>query len=597
MQKPIISIDVDASKFEAFYKLFSEYQGKLEEQPGAWDALNDAMAGTGDALKHGAASGEEALSKAAGEAERVVIHLRQATTQQGLFSKATASHTRGFADLGRAGSGAWKAIGGAADASIAKTGAGLMDMVKGIAPIAGEAVAAVLGPIGIAIGASAAAIAGLKALADAGIDRQRSAFGLGMTPGQTSSFQVYGNQFLGTGALQAAANAQRTYGSSGQLGTLGIDWNTASKMTPGDLAVEMLRKTAAIAKAQGGPLGMVPAVMQYQALGGDINDVQNAITMGPAALNAAQRNIDAKANLSRMALDKNAVNSGAALSQALNAAGVAGQSLGINKLSGADPTIAKAINFLTGGPNATRDKVANALAGGPAGVAHALLSVGTTAVHNTVPALHALASAAQSVTRSFTQPIAGTAAAASIIGVANKKGIDPKLALALAMQEGGGVIQPHGMGDYGRFDKSGNFIPMNAGAKGGHYTSFGAYQLHESGELGNLTMQQAFDVATNAGVSLSEVASVLHSSPSALAARERMLGVGSWGSDVSKLSPGQIGALAQRPADAAGYAKSMDAYYRQVRNTRPPQITVKVTNPTQSRVAVSINAAALSSQF
>jgi hypothetical protein len=83
----------------------------------------------------------------------------------------------------------------------------------------------------------------------------------------------------------------------------------------------------------------------------------------------------------------------------------------------------------------------------------------------------------------------------------------------------------------------------------------------------------------------------------ALASRERMLGVGSWGTDISKLSPGQIGALAQRPADAAGYAKSMDAYYRQLRNTRPPAITVKVSNPTQSRVSVSINAAALTSQF
>jgi hypothetical protein len=571
-QKPIISIDVDASKFESFFSLFSQYQGLLDEQPKTWDAINSASAGAGEALKSGALSGRDALAEAATAAEKVTAHLQGATKAQLTFSKATASHTRGFADLGRAGSGAWKAIGGAADASIAKTGAGLMDMVKGIAPIAGEGVAAVLGPIGIAIGASAAAIAGLKALADAGIDRQRSAFGLGMTPGQASSFQVYGNQFLGTGALQAAANAQRTYGSSGQLGTLGIDWNTASKMTPGDLAVEMLRKTAAIAKAQGGPLGMVPAVMQYQALGGDINDVANAIAMGPAALNAAQRNIDAKANLSRMGLDKNAVNSGAALSQALNAAGVAGQSLGINKLSGADPTIAKVINFLTGGPNATRDKVANALAGGPAGIAHALLSVGTTAVHNTVPALHALAAAAQSVTRSFTTPIAGTAAAA-VIAAANKAGVDPVLALADAQHESG--LNPKAR--VRDFYSDGSFAGY----------STGLFMLNDNGEGHGMSVKAMMDAATNSNVAMPHFAAMAKAHPN-------------W-------SPGQIAFAAEGAASGPGgtwkkaYIDDVNSRYEkiinQMRNSRPPTVNIRLTNPTQSRVSIAVNAAALSSQF
>ena len=572
--KPVISIDVDDSKFEAFFKLFSEYNAALGDQPKAWNALNDAMAGAGESLEKGAASSERSLSKAAGEAQRVVINLRQA-------GQITTSHTRAFNDFGKAGAGAWKAIGGAADASMAKTSSGLMDLVKAVAPL--EAVTAVLGPLAVGVAAIGGIIAAKKALADVATPRQRSAFGLGTTTGKASSFEIYANQFLGQDALASAAGNQLSLGSQGQLAVLGIDFNKATKMSPGDLAFEKLKAATTVFKnAAPGTQLQQPGVQAYLALGGHIEDLRNAAAYTPNALAQAQKNV--AANAGRLGLNKNAVDSGTALSQSINAGGGTLQALAINKLSVGDQAIAKGINFVTGGPSAARDNLVKGFQ-----------SVTTATVKGTVPALHALQKAAEGVTRSFTTPIAGSADAATIIGVAQKKGIDPGLALALAMQEGGGVIQAHGKGDYGWFDKGGEF--HFGKGPGAHYTSFGAYQLHESGELGNLTMKQAFDVKTNANVALSEIVAVQHMTKAALASRERMLGVGSWGTDISKLSPGQIGALAQRPADAAGYAKSMDAYYRQVRNTRPPAITVKVSNPTQSRVAVSINAAALTSQF
>jgi hypothetical protein len=88
--KSIIAIDVDDSAFAKFYALFNEYNAALGEQPGAWDALNDAMASAGEALHKGAVSGEEALSKAAGEAQRITVHLREATNQQQFLTRATA---------------------------------------------------------------------------------------------------------------------------------------------------------------------------------------------------------------------------------------------------------------------------------------------------------------------------------------------------------------------------------------------------------------------------------------------------------------------------------------------------------------------------
>ena len=66
-------------------------------------------------------------------------------------------------------------------------------------------------------------------------------------------------------------------------------------------------------------------------------------------------------------------------------------------------------------------------------------------------------------------------------------------------------------------------------------------------------------------------------------------------------TPGEIAAVAQRPADMYDYAVDVNARYaklvNQQRNTRPPTVNVKVSNPTQARVSVSINAAALTSQF
>lgn len=109
--------------------------------------------------------------------------------------------------------------------------------------------------------------------------------------------------------------------------------------------------------------------------------------------------------------------------------------------------------------------------------------------------------------------------AATIVAVAQQHGVDPRLALADAEQESG--LNPSAVGDQG--------------------TSFGLYQLHEGGELGALTPQQAFDPATNAGVALGVMGTVASTHPGA--------------------DPGTIAALAERPANAGAYAASVDRIY------------------------------------
>lgn len=108
----------------------------------------------------------------------------------------------------------------------------------------------------------------------------------------------------------------------------------------------------------------------------------------------------------------------------------------------------------------------------------------------------------------------------AIVAQAEANGVDPRLALATAQQESG--LNPAAVGDQG--------------------TSFGLYQLHEGGELGNLSPGQAFDPSTNASVALSVMGQVIKANP-----------------QIS--DPGTLAAMAQRPADQAGYAKSVDAIY------------------------------------
>jgi hypothetical protein len=75
----------------------------------------------------------------------------------------------------------------------------------------------------------------------------------------------------------------------------------------------------------------------------------------------------------------------------------------------------------------------------------------------------------------------------------------------------------------------------NPQAVGDDGTSFGLFQLHLGGELGNLTPQEVMDEpALNAFIAVSQLAAVIQANPG--------------------ISPGWAAALAQRPADPELYA-------------------------------------------
>ena len=108
---------------------------------------------------------------------------------------------------------------------------------------------------------------------------------------------------------------------------------------------------------------------------------------------------------------------------------------------------------------------------------------------------------------------------AIITMVANHYGIPPSLALAIAQHESG--LNPNSVGDNG--------------------TSFGLYQLHIGGELGNRTPASVTgaNMENNAIIALSTVAAVMKANPGA--------------------SPGDIAAMAQRPANPGQYAATINS--------------------------------------
>jgi soluble lytic murein transglycosylase-like protein len=103
----------------------------------------------------------------------------------------------------------------------------------------------------------------------------------------------------------------------------------------------------------------------------------------------------------------------------------------------------------------------------------------------------------------------------TVVQEAKQKGVDPVTAVATMLTESQG----------------------NNKAVGDNGSSFGLFQLHKGGELGNMSQQQAFDPKTNADTALTEMARV-----------QKTRG----------LSGGALAAAAQRPANPQQYAQKVN---------------------------------------
>lgn len=130
-----------------------------------------------------------------------------------------------------------------------------------------------------------------------------------------------------------------------------------------------------------------------------------------------------------------------------------------------------------------------------------------------------------------------------ILSVAEHVGVDPYLAVAIATVES----------------------DLNPRAVGDDQTSFGLYQLHQGGELGDLSEEEAFNPRTNANVALKVLASVVADHPG----------------DARDF--GTLAALAQRPADPHKYAQKVDEAVTLLANPQKTRLwrRLAIENPLQ----------------
>lgn len=83
--KPIVSIPVDATQFQAFYDLFKEYEAQVEAMPDEWKKQNDAVHRGAQELYGFKSAAHDALTSAADSMRETADALRAATDAQKEF--------------------------------------------------------------------------------------------------------------------------------------------------------------------------------------------------------------------------------------------------------------------------------------------------------------------------------------------------------------------------------------------------------------------------------------------------------------------------------------------------------------------------------
>lgn len=626
--RSVIAIDVDTGSFDSFQEKFKSYLGELDKQQEKWEAAGKAMGMSGEALAGGALSAKDTLAVAAAQAGVISEALRDAVKAQNDLGSAT---KRSGDHMGKLHAAA-KGVGGAISSI-----AGFIVKIAAFGGLGG-----LLSGLGIAD------------LAGATLQRSRAAGRLNMSTGELASFGVTLQGFLGTSDLQNAAMAQQTVQGLGALSMLGINPQRAQGMNIGNLTIEELRAATKIYlgdKARGMKVPLSDPYISHVfqgMLGGDIQSVlRTAQPGGMAELDRRQRQFNQ--NIAGNQIGKKQQDEWNNLAITLGLAGTKIQTLFIDKLSGLAGPIGKLtdafvgfVGKILGSAGATvaidslsknLDKFGTYLTGkqlqtdlqtmqknfhdfsGELGVIVKSFSwllpqpvpdlAGTPDKHGNLPNLGAGGKRHDNSSPFFFNK-KQIKIAEQIADIAIKMAVSPAEAVATAMRESG--LNPFAKGDF----------------QNGRATSFGPFQLHEGGELGNLTPKQAYDVGINTRTALSEfVLTGKWSKEKQLnqfskAVRYAMTHYDEKGkqfgptvshNDIMALfgSGGVHSAISQRPSDPYDYARdinnNMKALPQQARTAPksaqktvphvPPPTKIHIVNQTQARVVVSANAVAL----
>lgn len=182
--KEIISVEVEDEAFKTFAKLFEQYHEQVKELPGEWSKVDEAIGSAGQSFAKSSGDTQALLAGMAASAGSIVSALHKAQHEQHHFAAATNRSHSAMTKLGSA----TKAVGST-----------VFGLAKGMLK---------LGALGLGLGAAASGF-GLFDLANSALSRQRTARGLGMSPGQNAALTTYFGQFGNAdGVASGVANAR-----------------------------------------------------------------------------------------------------------------------------------------------------------------------------------------------------------------------------------------------------------------------------------------------------------------------------------------------------------------------------------------------------
>lgn len=217
--KSVIDIDVNDQQFKQFYELYKGFSSNLEEMPESWKALNEASGKAQDSMIAAFAAIDSRLAHISGGVQDMNKHLRDSKALQKQFGDLTGSSESAMKRLAHASKG-------------------VRDTLFGIGGFLTK-----MGVLGL--GVFTGATFGLDKLAQSAVGTQRTARGLGMTPGQLKAFQTdFGLRYMDEGTLGNVVNARSDLvGSMWMRRALGgVSSDKLNGMDPGELGAQLAIK-------------------------------------------------------------------------------------------------------------------------------------------------------------------------------------------------------------------------------------------------------------------------------------------------------------------------------------------------------------------
>ncbi|EGO96799.1 hypothetical protein [Acidiphilium sp. PM] len=222
--KSIIDVDVNDEAFKRFEALFSQYEAKVKDLPGEWKKVDEAIAGAGKRFASANGPTSAMLAGMAASAGVIAESIHKATKAQRDFQSATRQSHNAMRDLG------------AAAGKVSHTIFGLGKWMLKFGTMGGA-----LAGVGGAIG--------LDDLAGSALSRQRSARGIGMTPGQAAAFSTYFSQFGNADAVAAnVANARNDITKRWVFSGIGISQSELQHDSNFKLSIDVEKKMQAALK-------------------------------------------------------------------------------------------------------------------------------------------------------------------------------------------------------------------------------------------------------------------------------------------------------------------------------------------------------------